>query len=145
MSVYTSLLFAALLASVTVLGPTQPRLLKQDASYTKTQSPNRFPILTPGLVLGRANPKQIKVGVILGRPICVVGADNSSLRWLRVNAKTIQSIGALCYVVNIRQEADMAVLSGAAKVNMVATSGQVLVLAGLRGYPALILHTGAVK
>lgn len=140
-----SVLLASVLGSVTVLGPTKPRRLGVNEAAAVLESAERFPIKTPGLVLGRANPKQIKLGVMLGRPLCVIGADNTSLRWLGVNAKAIQSVGALCYVVNITNEPDLARLRSVAKVHMVATSGQVFVQAGLRGYPALIMHNGLVK
>ena len=141
-----SVLLASALSSVTVLGPSQERRMGTAQPVPVVEeSAERFPIKTPGLVLRRANPKQLKLGVMLGRPLCVIGADNTSVRWLAVNAKAIQAVGAMCYVVNITRESDLSLLRNAAKVHMVATSGQVFVQAGLRGYPALIMHNGLVK
>ncbi len=140
-----SWVLASALGSVTVLGPTKPRRLVETQDVQAMESSERFPIKTPGLVLGRANPKQIKLGVMLARALCVIGADNISLRWLSFNAKAIQSVGGLCYVVNITRESDLAKLRAVTNVHMVATSGQVFVQAGLRGYPALIMHNGLVK
>jgi integrating conjugative element protein (TIGR03765 family) len=82
----------------------------------------------------------------VARPLCVLGSDSYSKRWLMLNAEILVRSGALCYVIEAQTPAAVdAVRRLAPKVPMAGIADAVFVAAGLRGYPALIDRTGVVK
>ena len=128
------------------LGPSRARTDISTARPPLASAPQLFPIRTPELAPGEANPKRIELRMPLGRPLCVVGDDARSVAWLRANNQTLSRGGALCYVVSVASSTSLANLRRAApSVALAPVSGSVFVQAGLRGYPAVITQSGAVK
>jgi len=105
-----------------------------------------YPIRTIGLTQGAKNPAQLELKLPLGRPICLLGSDAYSFAWLRTNAAILAKGGALCYVIQIENSASLVRLRVIAPgVLLAPIFGDVFVQAGLKGYPALITQSGAVK
>ena len=138
--------FASATAAPVHLGPSLPRTGRAPARVAPVSAPSMYPIRTAGLTQGAQNPTQLELKLPLGRPVCLVGSDAYSFAWLRTNAPILAKGGALCYVVNVDSAATLARLRAIAPdVLLAPIFGDVFVQAGLKGYPALITQSGAVK
>jgi integrating conjugative element protein (TIGR03765 family) len=139
--------FAAALASAPVhLGPSLPRARSVERRAAPAAVPSMYPIATVGLSPKARNPAKLTLKLPLGRPICVLGSDPYSLAWLRSNALVLSQGGALCYIVQLDSAATLYRMRQLApRVSLAPISGAVFVQAGLRGYPALITQSGAIK
>ncbi len=140
----------ALLASATSapvhLGPSQARVGRALQRTVPVPVPSMYPIRTVGLTPGAKNPPQLDLQMPIGRPVCLLGSDAYSFAWLRTNAAILAAGGALCYVVNVDSAATLARLRAMAPgVLLAPIFGDVFVQAGLKGYPAIITQSGAVK
>ena len=109
-------------------------------------APSMYPIRTAGLTAGAKNPPQLDLPMPIGRPVCLLGSDTYSFAWLRTNAPILAKGGALCYVVDVESAATLSRLRALAPgVLLAPIFGDVFVQAGLKGYPAIITQSGAVK
>jgi integrating conjugative element protein (TIGR03765 family) len=127
------------------LGPS--RALVREASTSRpAPPPSLYPVITSALSVRGKNPVRVTLKMPLGRPVCIVGYDSYSLAWLKSNASKLSRGGALCYAVNVpNANALHAMRVAAPTVPLAPISGEVFVLAGLRGYPALITQSGMVR
>ena len=140
----------ALLASATSapvhLGPSQVRAGRALQRTVPVPAPSMYPIRTVGLTPGAKNPPQLDLPMPIGRPVCLLGSDTYSFAWLHTNALILAEGGALCYVVNVESAATLSRLRAVAPgVLLAPIFGDVFVQAGLKGYPAIITQSGAVK
>ena len=140
----------ALLASATSapvhLGPSQVRASRAPQRALPVPVPSMYPIRTAGLTPGAKNPPQLDLKMPIGRPVCLLGSDAYSFAWLRTNAPILAKGGALCYVVNVDSAATLTRLRAMAPgVLLAPIFGDVFVQAGLKGYPAIITQSAAVK
>lgn len=102
--------------------------------------------LRPHLQLRARNLAKVGFKFPVARPVCVLGSDDYSKRWLQVNYAVLLSSGALCYVIEAQNEAAVdAIKALAPNLPIAGVADGAFVAAGLRGYPALIDRTGAVK
>ena len=140
------LLIASATAAPVHLGPSQPRTGRAPARVAPVPAPSMYPIRTEGLTQGAKNPAQLELKLPLGRPVCLVGSDAYSFAWLRTNAPILAAGGALCYVIQVDSPATLTRLRAIAPgVLLAPIFGDVFVQAGLKGYPAIITQSGAVK
>jgi integrating conjugative element protein (TIGR03765 family) len=128
-----------------VLGPTRARDVEAPVELPEKTVPDRFPMRTT-LTLKGANPPKIQLRFGFARPICVVGTDAHSAQWLAANLAVLTAGGALCYVVGAESESSVSKVQAIApKLSITAIPDGVFIAAGLRGYPAIINRSGAVK
>jgi integrating conjugative element protein (TIGR03765 family) len=128
------------------LGPSQVRASRAPQRALPVPAPSMYPIRTAGLTPGAKNPPQLDLPMPIGRPVCLLGSDAYSFAWLRTNALLLAKGGALCYVVNVDSAATLARLRAIAPgVLLAPIFGDVFVQAGLKGFPAIITQSGAVK
>lgn len=111
--------------------------IKNIPRYTK-KSIQQFPVASTMLTAGRAQSKRIKNTI--PRAICVVGDDLRSKKWIKANAKTLQSINALCIVVNVESKHRFeAIKDLAPKVEFQALNGNILAKTyNVKHYPFLL-------
>ena len=128
------------------LGPSLVRAGRAPTRTVPVPAPSMYPIRTIGLTQGAKNPAQLELKLPLGRPVCLLGSDAYSFAWLRTNAPILAKGGALCYVIQVESSASLVRLRAIAPgVLLAPVFGDVFVQAGLKGYPALITQSGAVK
>ncbi len=99
---------------------------------------NRFPIETKEMSVGKVNVKNIKYNI--PKPICIIGYDDISKKWLIQNTKVLIEINALCFVVNIKNLKQLSELQGLAQgINMQAVIGSDFAkYLNIKHYPVLI-------
>ena len=141
-----STLLAISAPSEHTLGPSKPRALSAPAaSYPPAAIESMYP-LRPRLQLRARNLAKVGFKFPVARPVCVLGSDDYSKRWLQVNYTVLVRSGALCYVIEAQNEAAVnAIKALAPNLPIAGVADGAFVAAGLRGYPALIDRTGAVK
>ena len=140
------LLIASATAAPVHLGPSLLRTGHAPPRVAPVAAPSMYPIRTAGLTPGAKNPPQLDLPMPIGRPVCLVGSDAYSFAWLRTNAPILAKGGALCYVVNVDSAATLTRLRAMAPgVLLAPIFGDVFVQSGLKGYPAIITQSGAVK
>ena len=61
--------------------------------------------LRPRLQLRARNLARVGFKFPVARPVCVLGSDDYSKRWLKVNYAVLVRSGALCYVIEAQNEA----------------------------------------
>ena len=128
------------------LGPSLVRTGRAPQRAVPVPAPSMYPIRTAGLTPGAKNPPQLDLKMPIGRPVCLLGSDIYSFAWLRTNAPILAAGGALCYVVNVDSAATLSRLRAVAPgVLLAPIFGDVFVQAGLKGFPAIITQSGAVK
>ena len=128
------------------IGPSVERTGRTPARVAPVPAPSMYPIRTAGLTQGAKNPAQLELKLPLGRPVCLVGSDAYSFAWLRTKAPILAAGGALCYVIQVDSPATLTRLRAIAPgVLLAPIFGDVFVQAGLKGYPAIITQSGAVK
>ena len=128
------------------LGPSLVRTGRAPQRTVPVPAPSMYPIRTAGLTPGAKNPPQLDLKMPIGRPVCLLGSDAYSFAWLRTNAPILAKGGALCYVVNVDSAETLTRLRAMAPgVLLAPIFGDVFVQAGLKGYPAIITQSGAVK
>jgi integrating conjugative element protein (TIGR03765 family) len=145
--VISALVLTAVLMAQTehVLGPTRARDVEAPVELPEKPVPDRFPMRTT-LTLKGANPPKIQLRFGFARPICVVGTDAHSAQWLTANLAALTAGGALCYVVGAESESSVSKVQAIApKLSLTAIPDGVFIAAGLRGYPAIINRSGAVR
>ncbi len=142
-----ALLSVSLLMAQTehVLGPTRAREVEVSVELPEKTVPDRFPMRTT-LQLKAANPPKIQLRFGFARPICVIGTDAHSAKWLIANAAALEAGAALCFIVGAESEASATAIQALApKLSIAAIPDGVFIAAGLRGYPAIINRSGAVR
>ena len=140
------LIASATTAAPVHLGPSQARTGRAPARVAPVPAPSMYPIRTEGLTQGAKNPTQLELKLPLGPPVCLVGSDEYSFAWLRTNAPILAKGGALCYVIQVDSPATLARLRAIAPgVLLAPIFNDVFVQARLKGYPAIITQSGAVK
>ena len=128
------------------LGPSKSRALAAPtASYPPAAIESMYPLRTR-LQLRARNVMRVGFKFPVARPVCVLGSDDYSKRWLKLNYAQLVRSGALCYVIEAPNAAAVeAIKALAPNLPIAGVADGAFVAAGLRGYPALIDRTGAVK
>ena len=98
-----------------------------------------LPIRTPELQVGDVTRREAYFPNV-PRPLCVIGADRTSLTWIDKNRDTLIKMDAYCWLVQADTTADLTrVAEHTQGLTVVPASGKVLVtLFGLTHYPVLI-------
>lgn len=124
--------------------PAVPRQPPIDALTPQQRLPVTSPALQPGRLTRDADSDVLERLRFLSRPLCLVGADPDSLRWLKAHRATLHAVGAICLAVEVPDQAAWAQLSAAAEdLPLVLASGADLAETfGLRVYPVLITRDG---
>jgi integrating conjugative element protein (TIGR03765 family) len=103
--------------------------------------PVQTPALTPGPVaphpLQRAPP----------RPLCLLGTDPRSRRWLTRYRRRLRAVGAVCLLVNVDTSAELQTIRRlAAGIPLLPASGAALARQlGLKHYPVLISRQSGIE
>ncbi len=121
--------------------PVQPPPATDTQPLMSRALTQRAVIRSPGLRPGvQARRPTGKAGAVLPRPLFLVGADETSLAWLREHRKRLKHIGAVGLIVQAGGEADIAVVRAAADgLQLAAGSGAMLAEHfGITHYPVLI-------
>ena len=101
-----------------------------------------FP-LTSKLV-PQANVAQHQPNGYVGWPLCVIGSDAASERWIKNQSRALHSKGVVCLLVAAQSQATLTRLrTMAGQLPIVALNAdEPLLRAGVTGYPALIYPRG---
>ena len=91
---------------------------------------------------GRAGVKELDVP--LTHPVCVIGPDPVSLRWLSRNRKSLAQMGARCILVSARDPGQVGQVRKAARPIMVqvAPFDGLAAMYGIRTIPMLLVGKG---
>ena len=154
LSVFLASAFAAAPSrrEIEVVGPTvrwQPTVAVQAAPASAGPATWSFeqllPIRTPEIQPGAARGR-LRLAHPLSAPMCVLGADASSVQWLDTHAVSLAKANIACWVVNVEGMAAWSRLRRVAgKVELLPMSGGVLVEMGLRTTPVLIQRDGRLE
>lgn len=112
---------------------TQPLMRQALAQRSVVRSPG----LSPGVQTRKPTGK---AGTLLPRPLFLVGADETSLNWLREHRERLMHIGAVGLIVQAEGEADIEkVRAVAGELQLATGSGAMLAEHfGIAHYPVLI-------
>ena len=99
-----------------------------------------FPVKTASLSLGLTVPKKPPIPIYI--PICIIGDDATSKRYLQSSKEKLQKIGAMCYVVNVGSQKSFNDLQKIApEIELIPANGNDFIkLLGLKHYPVLITN-----
>jgi integrating conjugative element protein (TIGR03765 family) len=143
-TVSVSQLYAPLFSSNSNLREA-PRSANLARSLARNPLTNMFPLRTTAMTVG-ALPANSKVAHAPTRPLCVIGDDPTSQRWLAARLKWLHKNAASCVVVSAASVASFVALRDAAQgLEMApALADGVAKQTGLRTYPFVITVTGEV-
>ncbi len=101
-----------------------------------------FPIITPSLSPGDVALSRMPLAIT--SPICIVGDDARSMRWLRARSTRLLKVDAVCFAVNVKNERRWRVLlEAAAGVPLSPVPGDTFATQfGLTHYPVVITTQG---
>ncbi|WP_245754079.1 PFL_4695 family integrating conjugative element protein [Aquisalimonas asiatica] len=120
--------------------PDEPLVVAEPADLLPVNTPE----MEPGRL--RATPSADAEGMLerLPQPLCLVGADARSLRWLERHRSSLRSAGALCLLVQAERVTDLdRVLDAAGEVPVqVSPGGELARRFGLQRYPVVISAEG---
>lgn len=97
-----------------------------------------LPYSTSGMVLGKISPTQVDFD--LSRPICVLGSDETSLKWVAQHREALIRMNALCWLIEATDLNDLKEVNRVTQgLSVLPLKGDLLVKNfGLTHYPALI-------
>ena len=103
-----------------------------------------LPVATEELAIGRLPspfiPKKLPGA---SYPVLLVGADETSYRWLHANQETFRSMGAVGIVVNVETLAQLKQLEAVSGIRMNPVNGaDFATMWGIQNYPVLITAEG---
>jgi len=114
--------------------------LRNIPRYTK-QPLYHFPITTTMLSVGKVKNRKIKNR--MSRAVCVVGDDKRSKKWIKNNRSKLNSINALCIVINVKSKKRFqSIKTLAPNVDFQASNGNVFAKQlNIKHYPFLLNKT----
>lgn len=107
--------------------------------------PIRTPELTPGSVTAR--PLVLPEGVVLPRPLFLIGSDLRSQRWLETHRADLAAIGAIGMLVNAESVAELEAIAVIARGLEIlpASASDIAEVLGIAHIPVLISRDGITQ
>ncbi|WP_020406856.1 PFL_4695 family integrating conjugative element protein [Hahella ganghwensis] len=105
-----------------------------------------LPVHTPELTFGEVEPREGYFSNV-SRPICVIGSDLNSLKWVQIQLDYLKTINAFCWLVEAETVDDLKrVKAHTDGLQVIPVKGSVLVeMFDLQHYPVLITQRQIVQ
>lgn len=120
--------------------PGEPPVVAEPADLLPVDTPE----MEPGPVRATPSAEVERMLAHLPQPVCLVGADARSLRWLEHHHDSLRAADALCLLVQAESAADLdRVMDAAGEVPVqVSPGGELARRFGLERYPVVISAEG---
>lgn len=106
---------------------------------------SQFPVKTPAMTLGKVSEQPLKYSV--PTPLCLVGSDKTSLKWLQVNYQYLTKIATTCLLVEVATKQQFtSIQKNYPNIDFVAVSASdIAVQLNLKHYPVLIYQKEVIQ